>query len=542
MRAPSAADAAMEAEPGPIRRPLVAMFLWLEARLDTLFGARWNPIYQLGALGFFYYWIVAVSGIYLYIFFDTGTTEAYDSVEALTHGQWYLGGVLRSLHRYASDGLVLMMAVHIVREFAFGRLKGPRWFTWVTGVPIAGLIIISGITGYWLVWDRLAQYIAVETAEWFDWLGIFGEPIARNFLSPLTLDDRFFTLLMFIHIVVPLLALLALWIHLQRITKPAINPNRGLAVGTFAMLLVLSFVEPAVSHAPADLASVPTRLQLDWYYLAAYPLMDILGDGGVWALALTVTVVLVVLPWLPPRWRPRPAEVHLEHCNGCGRCADDCPYQAILMRPRSDKLPFEQEAVVDPALCVSCGICAGACPPATPFRRRAELVSGIELPDQTIESLRDTLRQSCAAAGGPPRIAVFGCAYGVPAKALEASGAAVVQLPCIAALPPSFIDYALSRDLADGVVVTGCRDGTCEFRYGTQWTEQRIARERDPYLRKRVPRERLRVVWASAREGRRLRAAIASFARDLERLGAGGTREAVPGGDQDRLEAAESHG
>ena len=361
----SAAEPGIAASPtrrGLLRAPLLTGFLWLEARLDSLFGVRWNPLYQLGALGFFYYWIVAVSGIYIYIFFDTGTTAAYRSVEALTHGQWYLGGVLRSLHRYASDGLVLMMAVHLLREYALGHLKGPRWFSWITGLPIVALVLVSGISGYWLVWDEMAQYVAIATAEWFDWLGIFGEPIARNFLSPQTLDDRFFTLLMFVHIVVPLMALLALWIHLQRISKPVINPSRGLAIGTFVMLLVLSFVVPAESHPPADLARVASPLALDWFYLAVYPLMDVLSNGGVWALLLTASLALAILPWLPPRWAPKPAVVHLESCNGCGRCAEDCPYQAILMRPRSDGLPFEQEAVVDEALCVSCGICAGACP------------------------------------------------------------------------------------------------------------------------------------------------------------------------------------
>ena len=36
------------------------------------------------------------------------------------------------------------------------------------------------------------------------------------------------------------------------------------------------------------------------------------------------------------------------------------------------------EAVVNDALCVACGICAGACPTSTPFRRRAALTPGID--------------------------------------------------------------------------------------------------------------------------------------------------------------------
>ncbi len=63
-------------------------FQTVEAWLDGLFGPAWNPLYQLGALGFFYFWVVAISGIYLYIFFDTGTTAAYESIDYLTREQW----------------------------------------------------------------------------------------------------------------------------------------------------------------------------------------------------------------------------------------------------------------------------------------------------------------------------------------------------------------------------------------------------------------------------------------------------------------------
>ena len=95
-----------------LRNLLRLGFARLETMFDKAFPPDWNPLYHLGALGFFFYWIVAVSGIYLYIFFDTGITEAYDSIEYLTVDQWYLGGVMRSLHRYASDAMILMMLVH----------------------------------------------------------------------------------------------------------------------------------------------------------------------------------------------------------------------------------------------------------------------------------------------------------------------------------------------------------------------------------------------------------------------------------------------
>jgi coenzyme F420-reducing hydrogenase delta subunit len=84
--------------------------------------------------------------------------------------------------------------------------------------------------------------------------------------------------------------------------------------------------------------------------------------------------------------------------------------------------------------------------------------------------------------------------------------------------PPSLFDFVLSRDLADGVVIAGCAESACFNRLGVDWTKQRIAGTRDPYLRARVPRERIAMVWASALEPRRVAAEIAKFAKEIAKL------------------------
>jgi quinol-cytochrome oxidoreductase complex cytochrome b subunit/coenzyme F420-reducing hydrogenase delta subunit len=501
-----------------IRGLVRAAFDRAERALGLAFPPAWNPLRNLGALGFFFYWIVAVSGIYVYIFFDTGVETTFASVESITWDQWYAGGIMRSLHRYASDALVVVMLLHLSRELGLDRYRGVRWFSWVTGVPVLVMIFVAGITGYWLVWDKLAQYVAIVSTEWLDRLPIFGEAIARNFLSPATLDSRFFTLMVFIHIAVPLIALAILWIHLQRITKPKINPPRGLAVGTMLALLALSIVHPATSQGPADLAKVPGSLGLDWFYLPAYPLLETLPGPVSWGAAGVILLMLLAVPWLPPLRKPRPARVDLENCNGCTRCAQDCPYSAITMVRRSDGRPFEQEARVDASLCVACGICAGACPTSMPFRRASALVPGIDLPDLTIAALRERTRAAAARLSGPARIMVFGCAHGVPLDGQEPTRVATVELACAGQLPPAFIDYVLSRGLADGVVVTGCAESACHERHGIAWTEQRLARQRDPHLRRRVAAERLRTLWPGRTGGAELGRLIATFRAELEAL------------------------
>lgn len=207
-----------------IKRALARAFTRCEAVFEYAFGQKNNPFNSLGSLGWFFYWIVAATGVYLYIFFDTGVTDAYASVEYITHEQWYAAGVMRSLHRYASDALVIVVVLHIFREFAFDRLRGRRFFAWLTGLPLLGFIYICGISGYWLVWDQLAQYIAIATTEWLDTLPLFGEPIANNFLDNTTLGGRFFTLMVFIHIFGPLFMLLLMWVHVQRHSQARVNP------------------------------------------------------------------------------------------------------------------------------------------------------------------------------------------------------------------------------------------------------------------------------------------------------------------------------
>ncbi len=493
-----------------MRAALSAGYRRVEHGFDAAFGSVLNPLRNLGAVAFLLFWLLAVSGIYLYAVLDTSASGAHASIDHLSREQWYLGGVLRSVHRYAADAFVVVLLLHVLREWLFGHWAGFRRFSWLTGVPLLVFVLISAVGGFWLNWDQLGQFSVVATAELIDWLPLFATPLTRNVLSNAAVGDRLFSLFIFIHLGVPLLLVFGLWFHIQRISRAAVFPPRALAAGTCAALLTLALVQPVLSHAPADLGIVPRELSLDWLLLFLHPLMYATSAGTVWLLLAGSLALLFALPFLPQSAARVPvAVVDAANCNGCRRCFDDCPYAAVTMLPHPMR-GMRQMAQVNADLCASCGICVGACPSSTPFRSATELVTGIDMPSQPIGALRRDLQQRLAALRGSAAIVVFGCDRGARVHSLAAPDVVPLSLMCIGMLPPSFVEYAL-RDGAAAVLVSGCREGGCEFRLGQRWTEARLAGTREPHLRASVPRESVATAWLDAGDEGALRTLVDEF-------------------------------
>jgi quinol-cytochrome oxidoreductase complex cytochrome b subunit/coenzyme F420-reducing hydrogenase delta subunit len=468
---------------------------WLRAldhRFDDAFGAGANPLKQLGALAFLVLWLLAATGIVLYALLETSAEGAYRSIGA--------GGALRGLHRYGADAFALLAVLHLVREWLLGRYAGFRRHSWTTGVILLPLLFACAIGGFWLHWDRLGQFSATATAEWLDALPFFESPLARNFLHG-AVGDRLFSLLVFIHLGLPLLLVFGCWAHVQRIGTARVFPRRGLAAGTLLTLLLLALVLPAHSEGPADLASVPSAIALDWLLLFVHPLAQWTSAAATWGLLALALAALLLLPFVPRQSSEPVAQVDPAHCNGCGLCVADCPFAAITLVPHPARRGGVQLAQVRAASCASCGICTGACPSSSPWRKGTILATGIALPHRSLARVRERLRTGGAC------IVVFGCEHGARLESLADAKVVAVTLPCSGMLPPSFVDYAL-RQGADRVLVSTCREGGCEFRLGPRWTTERLHGEREPRLRADVPAARWRVVPADAGEEDRLREAL----------------------------------
>jgi ferredoxin len=400
---------------------------------------------HLGALAFLLFWMLAASGVYLYLRFDTSASGAYASIGEL---EWWFGGVLRSVHRYAADAFVVVTVLHLLREAWLGRWRGFRAFSWISGILLVWLIYASGLVGYWLVWDTRSQFSFLATMEWMGVAARVGEA-----------PDRLFSLFVFLHIGLPLALLAGMWVHVQRLGRPKTVPPRALMWGCAAMLFATAALRPAASEPQWDPARAAGDVAVDWFYQFIHPLMYATSPDFLWAVALGATALLLLMPYVSRRRHLVVAQVDPANCNACGRCVADCPYNAIEIR---------EKAVVLPERCAACGICAGACPSSTPFRSIEHLVSGIELPDQTMQGLRAKVQAAL-----PCPEMVFCCE--------KSPVAGAIPLRCLAMLPPSVVEYALRRG-ARKVRAVGCK-GDCAYRLGMELCEERFAGRREPHLR-----------------------------------------------------------
>lgn len=436
-----------------------------------------NPVLQawrhLGSLAFLCFVACTLSGLYLYAVFDTSVAGAYESGRALDRDP--LGSLVRGVHRYSADAFATFTALHLLREALRRHFRFHRAWSWLSGVALVPFAWTAGITGFWLAWDERAFFSVMDVAEWFAAWPFGLALFARNFVSGAAMNDRFFSLVVFVHLGVPLLALAATWAHVQRLSQVRAWPPAALTVPALAALALLAALHPARSLAPAEALLAPTSLAVDWFYFFPHAIASALGPAGLWGVVVAGAILLAALPWMPGRPRPAAARVDLARCNGCGRCEADCPFNAVEIVARSDGRAHRFEARVDAGMCAGCGICAGACPSSTPFRRRAQLTSGIELPQPTLALLRDALDRRLEAQPGGE--VVFACG---------------ADVPCVAMVPPAFVDYALRRG-ASRVVMAACARGDCEHRLGERWVRERFAGLRPPALHATVPRDRVRL-------------------------------------------------
>jgi len=513
-----------------VRQPLALADAWM----NRLYGWRYNPLYHTGVVAAALLAAVMVTGVYLLFFYRIGSP--YDSVARITNTIW-LGPWTRSFHRYASDAALVATLIHLVRMWLQRRTWGSRALAWYSGLVLLFLILVCGWTGYVMVWDVQAEVLAREGARWMDALPLFSEPIERAFDGERELPAAFFFLNLFAHVALPVGLGVVFWIHVARVARPVLVPPKPLLWGMLGLLGIASLLLPITMGPAAQAFRLPGTAPYDVFYSFFLPLTRPAAPWLVWVGLLGFTGILVLVPTLlrPPLARRPPASVVDERsCTGCEQCWLDCPYEAIDMVERTDDRPY-LVARVDPALCTSCGICAGSCAPM-----------GVGPPGRTGKAQLDAIARFCTThLAQPGEVVIVACGRGSGGvgAALDFEGAPVFPVQCAGNLHTSTVEY-LVRSGAGGVLIVTCPPRDCWNREGPLWLEQRLYHQREAELKARVDQRRVRLISAGEREQAVVHDALAEFRAEVRALGSA-EREESPAIDLEcdvpEPEAAEAH-
>lgn len=203
------------------------------------------------------------------------------------------------------------------------------------------------------------------------------------------------------------------------------------------------------------------------------------------------------------------AAIDRDRCTGCGTCAAECPYQAIVLREEADGA---LKAYVETAACKGCGVCAGGCPTGA-----ADLLG---YPFEAVKAVVDA-----ALAQRPSQKILAFCCHWCAYAGADSAGVSrlpyppnirIVRVPCSGRIGARLVLHAFKKG-AGRVMVAGCHPpGDCHYISGNLRFESRVPRIRKLLSKKGFDPERFSYHWISATEGPQFQHIVRRLAEALQ--------------------------
>jgi menaquinol-cytochrome c reductase cytochrome b subunit len=184
--------------------------------------------YCFGGMVFILIVFQFITGIFLAFYYVPDAAgnpaAAYTSVKDVIMGQVYLGWLIRGVHFWSANLLVVMIVMHMARVFWTGSYRAPRELNWMVGVIMLLIILAFSLTGYLLPWDTKAYWatsVTIKIAASAPILGGLTETLLQGgpTLGPNTLQ-RFFAIHVF---VLPAVIVLLMYVHFRLIRAQGIS-------------------------------------------------------------------------------------------------------------------------------------------------------------------------------------------------------------------------------------------------------------------------------------------------------------------------------
>ncbi|MBN1146688.1 MAG: cytochrome b N-terminal domain-containing protein [Anaerolineales bacterium] len=259
---------------------------------------RWTYTWGLGGLSALLLMVLIFTGIFLEMNYTPSPEQAYLDILALRANTWF-GDLLRNVHHWAANLLVITIVFHLLRVFFTGGHRPPRENNWIVGLVMLMLVLASNFTGYLLPWDQLAYWAITVGASILTYVPWIGEYLSRLLLGGPevgagTLLNFYALHISFIPVAIVMLMSLHFWRvrkdggltlpkkldeqeapHVERVTTIPHLVRRELvfAVAWLAILLAWAMLVPAPLEGIANPQVSPNPAKAPWYFLGLQELL-----------------------------------------------------------------------------------------------------------------------------------------------------------------------------------------------------------------------------------------------------------------------------
>ena len=94
---------------------LLRVTLRLDTFINKIYPTEFNPLYYTGGLSNLFLFVLVLSGIFLFFYYEASLGAAFESVRYISDVVPY-GGIIRGVHRYAADGFIVGVLLHLFRD------------------------------------------------------------------------------------------------------------------------------------------------------------------------------------------------------------------------------------------------------------------------------------------------------------------------------------------------------------------------------------------------------------------------------------------
>lgn len=295
--------------------------------LEILSAAGSEPVphhlkkwwFCLGGTVLYLFIIQVVTGIALTFYYVPTPAEAYLSVANITQ-EVRFGWFIRSLHRWASNFMIVAVFLHMLRVYFTGAYRHPRQINWMIGLMLLALTLGFGFTGYSLIYEQLSYWGATVATNLMDAVPVIGPTMAYFLRGGPEIGDNTLTRFFVLHIgVLPTLTFFVLFLHILLIRLHGVTelyfkdevvtekeryfrffPDHVLSemlLGVFLLyiLTILALTLPAGLGPPADPNLTPEHIKPEWYFYFSFRLLKLTSLNV--SIALTGFMGAVLLLW-----------------------------------------------------------------------------------------------------------------------------------------------------------------------------------------------------------------------------------------------------